>query len=65
MEFDEEGGDYEELKVVNIEVPQNQESLRDGLIKSKKQGGMNDPELLEELEEFFHSAHDHFVSTMP
>ena len=73
MQFEEDEGDeedYEELKVESMEV-KGGDDLRGDVFKkgkkSNKAGGgrdMNAPELIEELEEFFQSAHDHFVSTM-
>ena len=69
-EYAEDKDDYEELKVEQLEM-NGEADLRGDLFNKKKRGAeatgpkdMNAPELVEELEEFFQSAHDHIVSAI-
>ena len=60
MDFDL---DYEEVKVENCEAIDTTNKMS----KNKANEGamkMYDPELIEELEEVFQSAHDQYVATM-
>ena len=61
MDFEPE--DYEELKVENCEAidttkKTGKQRAKEGLER------MNDPELIEELDEVFKSAHDQLVATI-
>ena len=55
----EEKKDFEDLKIETYEQEGNE---RDLTLKKKKKG-MYDPNLVDELEEVFQSAHENFVST--
>lgn len=59
LEFE---GEYEELKIENYDQNPNHQE-RDIIAKKGNKQELYDPNLIEELEEVFQSAHDHFVST--
>ena len=61
MDFDIE--EYEELKIENCEAIDTTNKMSK---KKANEGAMKmyDPELIEELEEVFQSAHDQYVATM-
>ena len=55
---------FEDLKIETLEIQDEGSSIRDRVMKkNKKKNNLNDPALIEELEEVFQSAHETFLNT--